>query len=85
MYLEFHPALNDAQLSGPNHHPIRTDIAEISGIRLTNSDHSSLSKLRLDVQAALLRQNQHVSVGVTERLLVHGLVGEIHMNREAFM
>jgi hypothetical protein len=33
----------------------------------------------------LLREDQHVAVGVAERLLVHRGVGEVHVDRQAFM
>lgn len=43
-----------------------------------------LSHLCLDIQTALLRQDQHITVAVYDGLLFHRLVGEVHVNGEPF-
>ena len=49
---------------------------------LSRRDHQ-VSKLGADVEAAELRHDEHVSVVVAERLLVHRRVAEVHVDRES--
>ena len=78
-YLELYPSLDYTDFSGLDHHP---KLGQHELLTSSADTRHSLAEFCLDIQAALLRTNQHLSIPITKCLVVHRSIGKIHMNSQ---
>lgn len=79
-YLKLYPSLDHTDFSRFDHHP---KLCQYQLLTSFADMRHSLAEFCLDIQAALLRTNQHLSIPITKRLVVHRSIGKIHVDSQS--